>query len=507
MMMRFTVIFFLAVLGIVVPVRAQTDEKAEQAPPTFAEQVDLARFGQIAVHAEGRVKSLDSHARTLMQLVQGAPRRDDPTPTFTYLDMMFRPDAYADADIIFIKNKSVRAQIIQALRNSMQSQLEEASPERRSRMNQVIADIEPRLDAFLKSGRISPRMLDDTRVHELLGRLQSDLLRTAKVVDALETAMAVSDARNLRANLKIIAPPPPEGTFEDPWFTFDSLNASQPPLALSTLDSELRGKLISQWGALSSAWQEQNAPGVNAAADELAQLLPTINPELYPETARLAWESWYFRAHNMTWVWLIYAFTLVPLLLAVVFRWPAARIIGLLMFLTAFGFHTFAVMLRWYVADRWPNSNMFEAVTTAAWFGGCFALALELAVRRLPMRNLFALGSATASMCALMAVHFLPLQLNPSISNMMPVLHDVWLYIHTNVIILSYCLIFIAAVTAIIYLAYRFIALLADWPRAMEYSVRAWAGPARSFSRGPMALRTSMRRNRLLARSSTAQPW
>jgi ABC-type transport system involved in cytochrome c biogenesis permease subunit len=38
---------------------------------------------------------------------------------------------------------------------------------------------------------------------------------------------------------------------------------------------------------------------------------------------------------------------------------------------------------------------------------------------------------------------------------MMPVLHDVWLYIHTNVIIFSYCLIFMAAVSAGLYLAYR----------------------------------------------------
>jgi ABC-type transport system involved in cytochrome c biogenesis permease subunit len=54
-----------------------------------------------------------------------------------------------------------------------------------------------------------------------------------------------------------------------------------------------------------------------------------------------------------------------------------------------------------------------------------------------------------------MAAHFLPVQLNPAVSNMMPVLHDVWLYIHTNVIIFSYCLIFMAAVTAMMYVVWR----------------------------------------------------
>ncbi len=37
----------------------------------------------------------------------------------------------------------------------------------------------------------------------------------------------------------------------------------------------------------------------------------------------------------------------------------------------------------------------------------------------------------------------------------MPVLHDVWLYIHTNVIIASYCLIAMGTVSALLYLGYR----------------------------------------------------
>ena len=77
---------------------------------------------------------------------------------------------------------------------------------------------------------------------------------------------------------------------------------------------------------------------------------------------------------------------------------------GLFLFFVAFALQTFAVMLRWYVADRWPNSNMFEAVTTAAWFGGCLAVLLEILLRKSPMRGLFALGSGTASMFALMVV-------------------------------------------------------------------------------------------------------
>ena len=54
----------------------------------------------------------------------------------------------------------------------------------------------------------------------------------------------------------------------------------------------------------------------------------------------------------------------------------------------------------------------------------------------------------------------------------MPVLHDVWLYIHVNFIIFSYCLIFVAAVCATIYMIRRLIQRLkhqdgiADYARA-----------------------------------------
>jgi cytochrome c-type biogenesis protein CcsB len=98
---------------------------------------------------------------------------------------------------------------------------------------------------------------------------------------------------------------------------------------------------------------------------------------------------------------------------------------------------------------------MFEAVTTAAWMGGLFGILMEYFVRKTSMKYVFSLGAAIAAMVALLAVRLYPLELNPHISNKMPVLHDIWLYIHVNFIIFSYCLIFVAAVSASIYLIRR----------------------------------------------------
>ena len=100
---------------------------------------------------------------------------------------------------------------------------------------------------------------------------------------------------------------------------------------------------------------------------------------------------------------------------------------------------------------------MFEAVTTSAWFAAIFALIMEVVVRRTRMSGIRRLASAICSMVAMMATRLYPLELSASISNKMPVLHDIWLYIHTNVIIFSYALIFLAAISAGLYMLWRLV--------------------------------------------------
>jgi cytochrome c-type biogenesis protein CcsB len=160
------------------------------------------------------------------------------------------------------------------------------------------------------------------------------------------------------------------------------------------------------------------------------------------------------------------------LLMAFIYRFNKIGKLGLAIFTLAVLLNTTAVIWRWYVSGRYPNTNMFESVTTAAWMGSLFGLLMEYFLRRASMKYVFAIGASIAAMVALLAVRLYPLELNPHISNKMPVLHDVWLYIHVNFIIFSYCLIFVAAVCATIYMIRRLIQRLkhqdgiADYARA-----------------------------------------
>jgi len=243
----------------------------------------------------------------------------------------------------------------------------------------------------------------------------------------------------------------------DSAFPGDNVHAGMnaPARGVPGLSDELSTKIADAWRGLQTAWHDQDASAANQSIAKLAEFLPTVAPTLYPSSERLGMESWYFRYKSMTWVWLFYLACTVPLLMSVIYSWDGARKVGMVLFVIAFLAHTVSVGVRWYISGRWPNANMFEAVTTAAWFGGVAAIILERITRRTPFRNLFALGSAVMSMGALMAAYFLPAQLDSSISNKMAALNDIWLYIHTNMIIWSYAVIGLACIPALLLLRHR----------------------------------------------------
>ena len=475
--MAAVVVVILTIVSIVERSRAGQAQLSvrSEARTSFAQQLDLDPLSRISVYEDGRLKSFDSFASSMMFYISGPHDAGGNRDGFNYLDLMLNPEAYVDADVIYVKSKPMRGDMVRVLRRSLDAALPRqldglqrsgamTPAQAADREVEVRRTFDGRMARFVKTGLISPEMIMDDEVQDLLEVKERDLIRTARTVGQIRTALAVMRPDVLRRNLRIV--PPPGGGVEDRWMTIEELADQLEAGTIPPGETAPAGQIVSAWDSLTTAWRGQAAAQVNDAVSRLAVSLPTLNAGLYPDQERLAWESWYFKAKNMTWVWLVYLLSVVLILMSIVYHWRPARVLGFGACTVAFGLHTFALVLRWYVSGRWPNSNMFEAVTTSVWFGGCLAIILEVAVRRTPMRSLFALASAVASMVALMCVHFMPVQLNANISNKMPVLHDVWLYIHTNVIIFSYCLISMAAVSAGIYLVYRLGGGTAEYARA-----------------------------------------
>ena len=419
----------------------------------FINEVNLEPLEGLAIMSEGRIKSLGSFSFGYLQEISGGKKIGAQSPIFTLLDLAIRPEAYENADVIRVKNAEVRARLAQALLQGDPS-------------------LQERMRGFQSHGMISRGLLwSDQKgawqdnIAPLMRQLSGDLIRTAKQVDQLRGAIALMQTDEIRARLRAVAPKPlaidpqtsPSGAAST------AVNALQntaiqandtPSSQWQTLDAAT-GSTSAPWEQLQLAWRAGDAKGVNAAAKSLATAAANIDVAAYPSSDRLWWESWYFRTGQMTWTWFVFFASVALLILGVSWKWPWARRAGMVVFIAAFILQTAALLLRWYISDRWPNSNMFEAVTTSAWFGSCLAIVVEIVLRRTAVSGLFALGAAVTSMTALMACALLPAQLNPAISNMMPVLHDIWLYIHTNVVIFSYALIFMAAVSAALYLVWR----------------------------------------------------
>ena len=412
----------------------------------FAGKVRLDPLQKTAVHGDGRLRSFESHAKSYMGYIAGPRSINGQSNGFTFLDLALRPEHYTDKDLIYVKNKNVRAKIIEILDGHATFDA-------------------TRTEAMGRSGLIPPSAFAEPAVRALLQHLAEDLIRTSKSVNAIQSGLNVSDPRFLLDSLRVVAPP--GGETNRPWISIaqmvtpsgapaDAAHAGMSRMrSIPGLDPQFQQAISTAWSTLRTAWRSEDAETVNVQIARLAALFPTVSPQLYPALGRLEMESWYFRNKSMTWIWLVYLASVIPLLMSVIYKWDTARKIGMIVFVMAFVLHTASLGVRWYISGRWPNANMFEALTTSAWFGGVGAIILERVTRRTPFRNLFALASAVVSMGALMAAYYLPAQLDSGINNKMAALNDVWLYIHTNMIISSYAVIGLACVPALLQLRNR----------------------------------------------------
>ncbi len=458
-------------------VRAGAGDISLSVGPDFAAGVDLSRIRIAALQEDGRVKTLDSLAREKLQLVNRSVRGAD--PVLVFLDLLLAPEHYANSNVIELRKPAFRRQLLQAVRTAL-------PPEQRLG---VVS--EPELERVQREGLVSQAFLAHPAVAQAVSVLERDLMRTGKEVQQLHAARAYADARVLASLLRMV--PAPGARDVDPWLTVYEIAAAphggarhasmggdedRALAAIGRLNPALRGSIAQSWLALAEAWRVQDPAAASRALNTLAADFASANPRLYPSEARRGWEHWYYRHDKLTTGWLIFFFALPFLLMATVYGFRWARRVGLALFVLGFGLQTFSLALRWWLAGRIPNANMFEAITASAWFGSLLALALELFLRRWPVKNLPALAASSYAMLALMVGRFVPVLLpgtfHTDIGTVMPVLdRTIWLYIHTNMIIASYALIFFGAVTSLFYLVLR--AATALFP-ARQGLQAAWAG-------------------------------
>ena len=184
------------------------------------------------------------------------------------------------------------------------------------------------------------------------------------------------------------------------------------------------------------SFRDFNAKELNSIKTNIYNIQKEYSSEILPSRNRVKWEITYNHLQIFPKLIGIYSLLGIALILlgfikilrekAFIKIEKALYIIGLL----ALVIHTFNMILRWYVAGHAPWSDAYESIVFIAW-GSAFASLVFF------RKSILAIGSGLFVAGMFMMVAHLN-NIDPQITNLVPVLKSYWLLIHVAVITSSY---------------------------------------------------------------------
>lgn len=433
---------------LLVPRRAEAEDRA-----AFRGAVELKGFRLLAIQHRDQVKIMDSWARQSLTTICHRSSIGGEDPLYTALDIAFRPEAWAERNIIYVQAIPIRQRL--------------AAFETGSEAGRI-----------LREGLVSPRFIEREEVLRLLSQLSGDMKLLASVN---KIKAGYETYRNLWATLAFV--PPGEGGKGGPWRLAMELWANFPEgqaelarrgekaeSAVPGYSAEEAKALWLAYQALARGWAAGDARMVNGAIGTLTTMLPRIDPEGgYPSVAKRMTELWYNRTFYGTVmnVFLYFvAMTLFLLVTVVGNRKPIPAKAGAIrghqrfrlwryaypMFSVAVILHLASMGVRMWLAGRWPTQNQFESVLGAALLGCIVGWCLETWKKNGLFGMAFSFVGFLAMTACMAAPYMFGNDLGGAISKTAGILQTYWLYIHVNVIIASYALIAASFVLGGLYL-------------------------------------------------------
>ena len=406
----------------------------------LANRVDLSPMRTIAVQDNQTIKTLDTFARQRIEMITGRSSLDGHDPVFTLLDMSFRPDLYTGRNIIKITNVPLRK--VFAELNS----IEDAEQQR-----------------ILSEGTVSLAFMERPEVIELLRRVQAESVNKTNAINQVLSGMsAMQDICQSEDTLlipaAIIAPAP--GSGEDAlWHRPVEMIGDVPDLVDHFKQNgktippgppgyepaaDLLGNIFAASGGLLRGWGQADAQLIDDSAKALGDMLPQVNPAVYPSPIKRRVEVIYNRLMMLTIPGsAFYLVAFVLFLLSAQAQVHSLRLWGLRFMVVALLIHTTGIAVRWWLVGSAfpPIKNEFESVMCSAWFGVVAGLVLEL--RR--SRGLFGAAASFVGALALLAIFAAPYvagrQIGGEIAPVQGVLMSYWLYIHVTMVTASYAMI------------------------------------------------------------------
>lgn len=387
----------------------------------IASQIDTQTLGAIVVQYNARFSSLEAWARDHTERVAGAGNRlMGLPPSVAAVEMMFNSSAYADAPLIYVKDRGLRMHL-----TSSKSGLDDDTRKR-----------------ILRHGLVSRAFLDKPEIREILIELSGDT-RLKRPMDQITSAMAAFE----RFGEDLMVVPPPGAEIDKPWHRIDDLIGNLPPTSrlprnanaapVPGVSAEQAEAALTIYRDFAKAWLDRDVAGINSSLDKLQKSLAAFSPQHYPTSTQRVWEVRYYRWRLVWWSWSSYILAFFIAIFATATRYRWARRLTLVVLAAAILLHAGDIALRWYVVGRIPVANMYEAVVSSTFVGAVLGYVLELVTAK----RVFALATGFLGMFTLALPELNVLGVSNSITTMAPILDDIMLRIHTVLIISSYAVI------------------------------------------------------------------
>ncbi len=235
------------------------------------------------------------------------------------------------------------------------------------------------------------------------------------------------------ASIFHLFPTPNSAKMNYKWFSLPELEQAVKMRLMSPMDANFYFNLFKN---LVYGVKTYNTQEVKNARLKIYELQKSYSGKILPSPSRIKWEITYNRLQIFPKLIGIYStLGLIAIILGFIEilklkKFKKIEIIVVALGWIAFLLHTGNMLLRWYVAGHAPWSDAYESIIFIAW-GAAFASLIFF------RRSMLAFGAGFFVAGMFMMVAHLN-NINPQITNLVPVLKSYWLLVHVAVITSSY---------------------------------------------------------------------
>jgi ABC-type transport system involved in cytochrome c biogenesis permease subunit len=436
-------------------------------PPTYPDNWQLGTFAQVPVQEGGRIKPIDTVARTSLMMIGGKQSyrdiegtRHDAVEWFAELVLdpqsaarrpVFRIDHPDLVGLLGFHNEERKffslAEIAPHF-DSLREQFAEIPGESRLRtpFEKALAKLQNSLGLYDRVAYIlvpPPFFGDAAQTYRMIDRIQADA-RSAQ--PGSETFQNAANARELFANQfgqlaaasTVQAIPPSADTPGEEWI---SLGQS----LVDSMQSESIDPIVADWAEASTAFQQRDPFRFNEAINGILESYRERSDERAEKTGFEyffnTFAPFYYSMEIYLLIFIVAAFSWMiwPQLLSRAAFW---------LLVLAFAVHTFGMIARIHIQARPPVTNLYSSAIFVSWA----AIPLCLYLERRTRNGIAAAAAAVLGFTTLIIAHHLSFS-GDTLEMMRAVLDsNFWLATHVPTVTLGYSATFLAGLIAAIYI-------------------------------------------------------